>query len=76
MLVKASARSKAPLVPMGCQPGALIITRHESMLVQAFTSTKVSLVLMVYEIGAPRSTSMCLDCSRHLGAPRPQTHKA
>ena len=74
MLVKASARSKAPLVLMGCQigehkhdprlleapwrttamlvpmlcqPGAPIITRHEPILVQAFASTQASLVLMV-----------------------------
>ena len=40
MLVKAFARNKAPLVPMGCQTGAL------------------------------GSTSMILDCTRHLGAPR------
>ena len=56
---------------MLCQRGAPIITRHEPMLVQAFASTKASLVLMVYETGAPRSTSMCLDCSRHLGSRRP-----
>ena len=42
------------------QPGALIITTHEPMLVQASESTKASLVLMVCETGAPRSTSMCL----------------
>ena len=53
------------------QPGALIITRHEPMLVQASESTKASLLLMVCETGAPGSISMCLDCSRHLGAPRP-----
>ena len=69
-LLEASWRTTAPLVPMLCQPGAPIITRHEPMLVQAFASTKASLVLMVCETGAFRSTSMCLDFSRHLGAPR------
>ena len=45
--------------------------RQESMLVQASARNKASLVLMVCEIGALRSRSMCLDCSVHLGAPRP-----
>ena len=63
--------TKVPPVLMLCQPGAPTSKRQESMLVQASTRNKASLVLMVCETGAPRSTSMCLDCSRHLGAPRP-----
>ena len=51
-LLEAPWHTTAPLVPMLCLLGAPIITRHEPMLVQAFASTKASLVLMVYETGA------------------------
>ena len=44
-------RTKAPLAPMLCQPGAPISTRHGSMLVRELAQTKASLVLMVSEIG-------------------------
>ena len=50
-LLEVPWRPKAPLVPMLCQPGAPISTRHESMLVQALAQTKDSLVLTVCETG-------------------------
>ena len=50
-LLEAPWRTKALLVPMLCQPGDPISTRHESMLVQAFAQTMGSLVLMVCETG-------------------------
>ena len=46
-LLEAPWGTTAPLVPMLCQPGAPIITRHELMLVQASACTKASLVLIV-----------------------------
>ena len=59
--------SKVAMVPMVCQLGARSSTRQGPKLVQASAGTKASLVLTACETGAPRCTSMCLDCSRHLG---------
>ena len=45
-------------------------TRNEPMLVEAFARSKTPLVPMVWQIGAPSSTSMIVDCLRYLGAHR------
>ena len=59
--------TKATMVPMLCQPGAPSSTRQGPKLVQASARTKASLVLKACETGALRCTTMCLDCSTHLG---------
>ena len=64
------SRHLRALLPMLCQPGAPNSTRHEPILIQASTRTKASQVQMVCETGALRITSICIDCSRHLGDPR------
>ena len=53
--------------PRWYQLGAPSSTRQGPKLVQASARTKASLVLTTCETGAPRCTSLCLDCSRHLG---------
>ena len=52
--------SQGSTVPDALRRRCPISTGHEPKLMEAFSRTK-----------APRSTSMCLDCSRHLGSPRP-----
>ena len=42
------------------------------MLVEAFARSKAPLVPMVWQTGAPSSTSMIVDCSRFLGAQTPR----